>query len=281
MALNRLKIGEFSRLSQVSVRMLRHYDKLRLLRPVHIDDESGYRYYTPEQLAELNRLLAYKDLGFSLEEIGRLMRGGLSPDQVTGMLKQRQAELRRERDEACARLRRVETRLNERDDPAETPSPYSVILKRVEPIYAASVRAVLPNYGDGRLLWTEMHPFLRQHGLPVASGHIYIYHDPEYREAEIDTEIAVPVPKDTVGAGAVTIRSVPGLECAAATIHRGDVNEIHGAYKALGVWITANGYRICGANRLVILHRGEARSEQVTEVLWPVQSGTVAAPDEP
>lgn len=271
MAMNRLKIGEFSRLSQVSVRMLRHYDKLHLIRPAHIDAESGYRYYTPEQLSELNRLLAFKDLGFSLDEIGRLTRGGLSTEQVAGMLQQRHAELQREMDEAYTRLRRVEARLAQVDKKGSALPPYSVILKRVEPILAASVRAILPNYGDGHILWAEMHPFLRQRALPVAPGHVYVYHDPEYRETGIDTELVVPVPKGTVGAGAVSVRNVPGLERAAATIHRGEINDVHGAYNALGLWITANGYRICGANRLVVLHRGEARSEQVTEVLWPVE----------
>ncbi|MBC7808375.1 MAG: MerR family transcriptional regulator [Akkermansiaceae bacterium] len=272
-----LKIGEFSRLSRVSVRMLRHYDKLRLIRPAHVDDDSGYRYYAPEQLAELNRLLALKDLGFSLEEIGRLMRGGLSPEQVVGMLKLRHAELRRELDEGQARLRRVETRLNEMDRQGEIASPYAVVLKRVEPVPVASVRATMPNYVDMTVLWEYMTPFLRGHGLSVDAGHVYVYHDPEYRDAEIDTELAVPVPEGIPSAGRVTVTVLPGLECAAATVHRGAVAEVYGAYAALGNWMGANGYRICGPNRLVVLHRAGPPRDHVTEVLWPVRPESVAA----
>ncbi|MBC8138369.1 MAG: MerR family transcriptional regulator [Fibrella sp.] len=271
-----LKIGEFSRLSQVSVRMLRHYDKLRLLRPVYVDDDSGYRYYTLEQLSELNRLLALKDLGFSLEEIRRLMRGGLSPEQVVGMLKLRHTELCRQIHEGQARLRRVETRLAVIDRQGEIASPYEVVLKRVEPIHVASVRAILPNYTDTIALWSEMTPFLHRHGLSVGSEHVYLYHDPEYRETGVDTEIAIPVPKGTTGAGRVLIKSLPELECAAATIYRGDIAEVYSAYAALSAWMGANGYRICGPNRLIVLDRAGPPHQHVTEVLWPVHPGSLS-----
>lgn len=274
----RLKIGEFSRLAQVSVRMLRHYDKRLLLRPVHVDDDSGYRYYAPEQLSELNRLLALKDLGFSLEEVGQLMRGGLSPEQVVGMLKLRHSELRRQLDEGQGRLRGVEARLAEMDRQGTIASPYEIVLKRVEPTRAASIRATLPTYADGTALWSEMTPFLRRSGLSVGVGYIYIYHDSDYRETKIDTQLAVPVPKGVGGEGRITVSSLPGLECAATTVHRGDLSEVYGAYTALGNWIGANGYRICGPNRMVALHRDGPPQKYVTEVLWPVRREPVIGP---
>jgi len=65
-----LKIGDFARLGQVSVRMLRNYDELGLLTPAHIDQWTSYRSYTADQLARLNRIVALKGLGFSLEAVG-------------------------------------------------------------------------------------------------------------------------------------------------------------------------------------------------------------------
>jgi DNA-binding transcriptional MerR regulator len=65
-------IGGFARLAGVSVRMLRHYDALGLLRPARVDPHSGYRSYTTGQLDRVNRLVALKDLGFSLEDGGRV-----------------------------------------------------------------------------------------------------------------------------------------------------------------------------------------------------------------
>jgi DNA-binding transcriptional MerR regulator len=70
-----LKIGEFSQLGRVSVRMLRHYDATGLLKPAQVDRLSGYRFYAVEQLPRLNRILALKDLGLSLEQVGRLLDG--------------------------------------------------------------------------------------------------------------------------------------------------------------------------------------------------------------
>ena len=63
------KIGEFSKLSQVSIRMLRHYDKIDLLVPEKTDKFTGYRYYSSDQIEDLNLILKLKKVGFSLEEI--------------------------------------------------------------------------------------------------------------------------------------------------------------------------------------------------------------------
>jgi DNA-binding transcriptional MerR regulator len=87
------KIGEFSKLGQVSVRMLRHYDQLGLLKPAHIDQFSSYRHYHAGQLADLNRILFFKDLGFSLHQIKDLLNHNLPKDQLRGMLKMKQVEL--------------------------------------------------------------------------------------------------------------------------------------------------------------------------------------------
>ncbi|MBO0795674.1 MAG: MerR family DNA-binding transcriptional regulator [Ktedonobacteraceae bacterium] len=69
-----LKIGEFARLSQVSIKTLRHYDALGVLQPSQIDPENGYRLYEVGQLADVVRILALKDCGFALEEIAQLLR---------------------------------------------------------------------------------------------------------------------------------------------------------------------------------------------------------------
>ena len=68
-------IGEFARLAGVSVRTLRHYDDIGLLRPVTVDPDTGYRGYSAEQLGRLNRVMALKDLGLSLTQARRLLDG--------------------------------------------------------------------------------------------------------------------------------------------------------------------------------------------------------------
>ncbi len=108
-----LKIGEFSRLAQVTVKTLRHYEKLTLIKPAWIDRYTGYRYYALDQLPRLNRILALKDLGFSLEQIGDILRDEVSAAELRGMLKLKHAELQRQVTEVQRRLTRVEARLTQ------------------------------------------------------------------------------------------------------------------------------------------------------------------------
>lgn len=108
-----LKIGEFAKKSQVTVKTLRHYDRLGLLKPAWIDRFTGYRYYAQEQLPRLNRIMALKDLGFTLEQTGRILQNELAVDELRGMLRLKCAELERHIGEEQARLARVEARLRQ------------------------------------------------------------------------------------------------------------------------------------------------------------------------
>src|SRR5512138_3901714 len=97
-----IRIGDFSKLSRVSIKTLRHYDEMGLLKPIEVDRLTGYRYYEYHQLPRLYRILAFKDLGFSLEEIGHLLEAEPSIEQMRGMLKLRQAEIRQRVEEEAA-----------------------------------------------------------------------------------------------------------------------------------------------------------------------------------
>lgn len=108
-----LKIGVFAKEAQITVKTLRHYAKLGLLKPVWIDRFTGYRYYTREQMPRLNRILALKDLGFSLEQIGRILQNDLTLDELRGMLRLKCAELEQHIEEEQARLARAEARLHQ------------------------------------------------------------------------------------------------------------------------------------------------------------------------
>ena len=87
------KISDFSKLSQVSMRTLRYYDEIGLLKPVHVDEDTGYRYYLVEQLSRLQRILALKDLGFELAQIVQVLDEDLPPEQLRGMLRLKQLEI--------------------------------------------------------------------------------------------------------------------------------------------------------------------------------------------
>lgn len=243
------KIGDFSKLSQVSVKTLRYYDELGLLKPAQIDRFTGYRYYTADQLPRLNRLLVLKDLGFSLEQITQLLNENLPPAQIRGMLRLKQAEIQQRVQEEQARLARIEARLNyiEQEDKMST---YDVILKRVEPQLVAAVRAVIPNYGS---LWGELDAYLAQHKVSPNGPCLTIYYDTEYKESDVDLEVCEPVNNTARTEGQVLVRELPGVETMACLLHHGNFDTIGQTYNILITWIGANGYRIVGANREVYL----------------------------
>jgi DNA-binding transcriptional MerR regulator len=138
------RIGDFSRLSLVPVSALRYYDELGLLKPVRVDPATGYRYYAANQLTRLNRLLALKDMGLSLEQIARMLDDNLTPEQIRGMLKLKQAELQQQLTEGQVRLGRIEAWLEQFEQENNMPD-YDVIVKKVAPLRVAEVRDVAPN----------------------------------------------------------------------------------------------------------------------------------------
>jgi len=142
-----IKIGDFARLGHVSVVTLRHYDEIRLLRPVAVDSVTGYRYYAVAQLPRLNRILALKDLGFSLEQVEQVLRGGLTPDQLRGMLMLKQAEVEQHAAAEQGRLTRIAARLRqiERED---NMLEYDVALKTVPSMLVAARRVTIPRNDD-------------------------------------------------------------------------------------------------------------------------------------
>src|SRR5512147_1546386 len=125
------KIGEFSRLTHVSVKMLRHYDELGLFKPASVDRFTGYRYYTFDQLPRLNRILVLKGLGFSLDDIRQMVDDDLDSGELRGMLRLRRAQLQRQAHEALEKLQQIEIRLKQIEQEGNMPS-IDVLLKQVE-----------------------------------------------------------------------------------------------------------------------------------------------------
>jgi len=130
---------------------------------------------------------------------------------------------------------------------------YDVVLKKVEPQTVISIRDTLPNFGAQQTLWIELANYLISRKAKAAGPSITIYHDPEYREQDVDLETATPVNTPLPESGRVKGRELLGIDLAAALIHKGGYDNIGQTYSALVSWIEANGYRITGANREVYL----------------------------
>lgn len=274
-----IRIGDFSKLSRVSVKALRFYDEMGLLKPVKVDAFTGYRYYDYDQLLRLNRILALKDLGFSLEEIGQLLAGDLTLEQLRGMLKLRQVEARQRVREEMERLERVEARLRQIEQ-EDAMSKYDVVIKKIEPVQVASIRDIVPTPPEQGTLWNELSRYLamqrvRSTGAPCLT----LYYDEEYKERDWDLEVCEPIDAGLPESQRVKTRTLPAVETMACTLHHGPFVTLNEAYQAIGKWINANGYRICGPIREVYIRSAEDASggasqtdpNTVTEIQFPVE----------
>ena len=269
-----LKIGDFSKLSRVSIRMLRHYDEIGLLKPVWIDPESGYRYYSAQQLPTAGRINALKDMGFGLAAIGEILPCYEDRDALERHLRCKQAELQTLSDQTAYRLRLLETaqlRLRKEDKIMN----YDVTIKTFPARYSATVRMVIPSYEEEGKLWDllmkETAPLHMTDGDPCYC--CAVFHDKEYREAEVDVEVQKDVKgcyKDTEH---VRFRNLPEITVACATC-KGSYEQMGDINAAISAWVAANGFTFDGPMfniYHVSPHETDDPNEYVTEVCYPVK----------
>jgi DNA-binding transcriptional MerR regulator len=274
------KIGEFSRLAQVPVPTLRYYDQVGLLKPVEVDRFTGYRYYAASQLPQIHRILALKGLGFSLEQISAALTEELTLEQMRGMLRLRHAQISQQLDEVQSQLLDVEVRLQQIEQ-EEQLSTYDVIVKPVEPLLIASVRALLRNHSAVGTLYREVYEALGDHvgealGLhPGEAGQtLVLWYDTEFKEHDVDGAAAFMVRCRVPDSGRMHVHELPAATMA-ATVHHGSYNTIGNAHEAVLMWIEASNYRIVGPDREINLYnKPPIRLDDptyVTEIQYPVE----------
>ena len=274
------KIGDFSKLSLVSVKALRYYDELGLLRPARVDEFSGYRYYSASQLGRLHRILALKDMGLSLVQIAQLLDQELTPDQIRGMLRLKQVELRQQLAEGQMRLARVEAWLQSFEQEVTMPN-YDVILKKVPAIQVAQARGVAPSLSvigpTLDRLFDQVHDHIQQQGAKAIGPGTTVYYDQEMVEQDISVGACLSYEGSVVDGEQVKVTQLPEVETMASVIHHGSFSTMNLAYSAILKWIEANGYHISGPNRELNIEyeRGGDQSRFVTEIQFPVEKSSL------
>jgi effector-binding domain-containing protein len=268
------KIGDFSRLSFVTVKTLRYYDEIGLLKPVEVDRFTGYRYYSADQLPRLNYIVALKELGLSLDEVAVLVKDSLSPAQMRDIFILKKAELQQRVAEEQSRLERVE-RLLRRIEKEGTMPDYQITTKKIEPMLIASVRDTVPTYGDCGPLFGEVYKYLAKKFVFKPAGlPLMLCHDPEYKDRDVDIEIAVPINKAIKGSDRIKVYELQGTE-AASTIHKGAYSTVPEAYNAIMAWCEANGYEpVTPCREIYFTDPKEVEkdpSKNITEIQFPVK----------
>jgi DNA-binding transcriptional MerR regulator len=268
-----LRIGDFARLGRVSVATLRHYDDVGLLHPIRVDQESGYRYYAYDQLRRLNRILALRDVGVSLEGIAPMLGEDIPIAELRRLLQLRQSELQSQMEEEQSRLARLAARLRilEEEGPE---SAYETILKPATDLLVASQRGLLTTQEEQSRLWETLSAFLGKHDLAFRPPFYTIYHA---EEPAVDAEVCVGIPALIPPEGGIEIRVLAGAAQMASTVHHGSFRTIDAAYRALFRWIDQCGLATTGPVRQIVwsLEMAEKDSKMdahtVTEIQVPVE----------
>ena len=232
-----LTIGDFSRLSHVTPRMLRHYDALGLLRPEAVG-ENGYRYYRQEQLFTLARIRWLQGYGFSLKEISPLL--AMEEAQLLPLFRQRRVELYGEHSRMQAKIRRIEADILRMEGTNIMETSYHVVLLEdpAQKVFSIRETAGVQQYHE---LFERLFKEAAARGLTQAGPIQMLYYDENFDPGSSDVEVQMVVAQD-----GPDVALQPARLCAAVQ-HRGPYEDLHLAYEALCAWLGEHTeYRMCG-----------------------------------
>ncbi|MGD9883890.1 MAG: MerR family transcriptional regulator [Reyranella sp.] len=252
------RIGEFAQIAQVSARQLRHYDQLGLLRPGHTDPRSAYRYYSIRQLPRLNSILALKELGLTLEQIGPLLENKISPEELRGMLAMKRAQVEQSLRAEETRLRHIESRIAEIDRQGRIEG-FDVIVKSVAAVPFLSVRRSFEDMDEV----VSMIRTIAQEGArqirPALRDKLMVVARNDVDDEALDLDIGFSLTRQSnasirVSGNCLLLASELPAVPTMATIVRPGTNAVsHSSFAAIGTWIEANQYEIAGPCREVFL----------------------------
>ena len=266
-----LKIGDFSKLSRVSIRMLRHYDDIGLLKPAEIDDFTGYRYYREDQLFIVARITALKDMGFALADIVRILEIYDDKEKLDGFLTERQNELAQQAKEMKYKLMLLDTarkRLRK-----EQKMSFDVTVKTIPERYAATVRMVVPHYEDEGMAWSMMGECKEPLVPDDPCYAIAEFLDDEFKEENVEIIVSMAVKGRHQDTEHVKFKVLSAVKVASCVI-KGSYDQMGEAYATVASWIKENGYKMNGP-MFNIYHVGPVQTqnpnEYVTEACFPVE----------
>ena len=266
-------IGDFARHGRVSVRMLRHYDAVGLLRPAQVDRLTGYRSYAAAQLARLNRIVALKELGFTLAQVQEMLDEKVGIAELRGMLRLRQAELQSQVANDTARLAQVRARLDtiEREGAMGIDE---IVVKPIPAVRVAELRGVAASFEPQSIgpvigpLYDELCRRLDAAGIVPTGPGIAYYTDGS--DGSVVVHAGLPVTVEHSAGQEFSIVDLPEIERAATIVHRGNMDRVLITMQTVAGWLEANGFRSAGYNRELYVAVGDNPDDWVTELQEPL-----------
>ena len=272
------RIGEFSKIAQVAISQLRYYDQIGIFQPEHTDRFTSYRYYSASQLPNLNRILAMKELGLTLDQIQRLVLDNISAEEIRGMLSLKKAQAEQELRATIDRLHHIEARLQQIDRDGRL-SEDDIVIREIpaQPFYG--FRTTVPTLMTAVKHRIEMSNLLPSRVSSKVLGHFAaITHENAYVWENADIELgymlndAVNEPVQLSGGQELSMRILPRVEMAACIARVGGPENSYESYGNAGLWLETNGYKLSGPVREVFIHQApmDRLHEMVCEIHFPI-----------
>lgn len=262
------KIGDFSRLAKVSVRMLRYYDELGLLKPAEVDRFTGYRFYTTSQISHLNKIIKLRDMGFNISEIAAV----LNEVDASAMISRLQSKKRQIEEVISCDMKKIQDidQLIASFGKEIVNMSYDITIKNVPSYKVVSLRGVIPAYDREGELWGRLGEFMGRNRINCSGPSFAMYHDGEYKESDVDVEVAACIEMLQENREGFTFREVEAVSNMASLMVPGSFRNIDPAFKSLAEWLENNGYEMAGITRQVC-HRGPWNEDKEENFLTEIQ----------
>lgn len=267
------KIGEFSKLVRVSARMLRYYDKCGLLHPAEIDRFTGYRLYSAEQMPLLKRIINLRDMGFGVEEIDGILPYYDNSEYMQKALARKSRQIKDNIEQEQNKLDNIAL-MSDNIRKEKDSMVYEVELKELPAVKVLSLRETVSSYGDEMGQWDKMWAFVKQNNISCPRSGYSVYHDEEYKESDIDMEIAVPVNTEARNQDGFVYKELEAIPLAVIIRFPGGYENYNTAMEKVALWIEQNGYEFDGLIRgfgIVMPDDGVAVDDYLTELQIPVK----------
>ncbi|MDD4795314.1 MAG: MerR family transcriptional regulator [Bacilli bacterium] len=235
-----LKIGDFSKLSYISIRMLRYYDKHNILKPAYIEEDNNYRFYNVNQLEIANMIQKLKLLGFPLKAIKEMV-DNKDADNINKHFNKRMNDIQNE----LENITRVSKEINQLIQVDVNRINYNVVKKTIPKRKVISLRKNVANYMNESILWNEIFEEIEKGKIKVLDDNysMSIYHDQEYKEKNVDIEVRVSVDvfyKDTKN---IKFYETTSMEVI-SIIFTGSYEKMPDVTKSAMLWIELNNYEL-------------------------------------
>ncbi|QAA32406.1 MerR family transcriptional regulator [Clostridium manihotivorum] len=266
------KIGDFSKLTKVSIRMLRYYDEVGLFKPEGIDDFTGYRYYSAKQILELNLIVALRDMGFNVADIALFIKER-SKEKLEEILKVKSEEVENNIRAEQIKLERINSTIKDMKE-ERVNMKYNVTLKEIPSHKVISLRDTIPAYTAEGMLWARLSEYLMKRNIPCNDFAYATYHDEGYKEGQVDVEVVMGVYSLMKDDSGFVFKETEAVEQAASILVPGEYSNLTGAYNFLANWIEENGFAMCGNPRQVAIKGpwNETNTEDyLSEIQIPVK----------